>query len=188
METHKPSYEEALDLFLKYNKTQSLINHGKAVESVMRYFARLYGEDEEKWGIIGLVHDLDYEQFPERHCQVTEEILRQAAWDEEYIRAVLSHAWGICSNVKPESLLEKTLFAIDELSGLINACVLVRPSKSILDLEVKSVKKKWKEKSFAAGANREVILKGAEMLGMPLDELIDKTIKGMREKAEELGL
>lgn len=188
METHRPTYEEALNLFLKYNKNQSLINHGKSVEAVMRYFARLYGEDEEKWGIIGLVHDLDYEQFPERHCQVTEEILRKEGWDDEYIRAVLSHAWGICTDVSPESLLEKTLYAIDELTGLINACVLVRPSKSILDLEVKSVKKKWKEKSFAAGANREIILKGAEMLGMSLDELIENTIKGMKEKAKDLGL
>lgn len=188
METHKPNYEEALNLFLKYNKTQSLINHGKAVEAVMRYFAKINGEDEEKWGIIGLVHDLDYEQFPEKHCQVTEEILRQQGWDEEYIRAVLSHAWGFCTEVKPESLLEKTLYAIDELTGLITACVLVRPSKSIHDLEVKSVRKKWKEKSFASGANREVILKGAEMLGVSLDDLIEKTINGMKEKSKELGL
>ncbi len=188
MNTHKPAYQEAIDLLLKYNKSNSLINHAKAVESVMRYFARLYGEDEEKWGVIGLIHDLDYEQFPERHCQVTEEILRNEGWDEEYIRAVLSHAWGICTDVKPESLLEKTLYAIDELTGLITACVLVRPSKSIQDLEVKSVKKKWKEKSFAAGANREVILKGAEMIGIPLDDLIQKTIDGMRQNSNELGL
>lgn len=188
MNTHKPKYEEALNLFLRYNKTQSLINHGKAVEAVMRFFARLYGEDEEKWAIIGLVHDLDYEQYPEKHCQMTEEILRSEGWDEEYIRAVLSHAWGVCSDVKPETTLEKTLYAIDELTGLITACALVRPSKSIKDLELKSVKKKWKEKSFAAGANREIIIKGAEMLDMPLDELIEKTILGMKEKAEELGL
>lgn len=188
MATHIPTYDEALALFLKYNKTQSLINHGKAVESVMRYFARLSGENEEKWGIIGLVHDLDYEQFPKQHTQMTEKILREEGWDEEYIRAVLSHAWGFCNDIKPESLLELTLFAVDELTGLLTACALVRPSKSVKDLEVSSVKKKWKEKSFAAGANREVILQGAEMLGISLDRLIEMTILGMREKADELGL
>jgi len=180
METHIPTYEEAKELFLKYNKTESLINHGKAVEGVMRYLAKKHGEDEEKWGIIGLVHDLDYEQFPEQHCTMTKQILEEAGWDEEYIRAILSHGWGMCTDVEPKSLLEKSLFAIDELTGLITACALVRPSKSVMDMEVSSVKKKWKQKAFAAGANREVILKGAEMLCITLEELIQDTINGMK--------
>ncbi|MFH1050085.1 MAG: HDIG domain-containing metalloprotein [bacterium] len=180
MQTHIPTYEEAKGLFLKYNQTQSLINHGKAVEGVMRYLAKKHGENEEKWGIIGLVHDLDYEQYPEQHCTMTKQILEEAGWDEEYIRAILSHGWGICSDVEPQSMLEKSLYAIDELTGLITACALVRPSKSVIDMEVSSVKKKWKQKAFAAGANREVILKGAEMLGITLEELIQDTIDGMK--------
>ena len=138
-------------------------------------------EDEEKWGIIGLIHDLDYEKYPDQHCTMTKKILEEENWDAEYIRAVLSHGWGLVSDIEPKSELEKYLFAIDELTGLITACVLVRPSKSIQDLEVKSVKKKWKEKSFAAGANREVITKGAEMLGIQLDKLIEITIDGMKK-------
>lgn len=180
METHIPTYEEAKELFLKYNKNESLINHGKSVEAVMRYLAKKHGEDEEKWGIIGLVHDLDYEQYPEQHCTMTKQILEEAGWDEEYIRAILSHGWGICSDIEPKTLLEKSLFAIDELTGLITACALVRPSKSVMDMEVSSVKKKWKQKAFAAGANRDVILKGAEMLGVTLEELIQDTIDGMK--------
>lgn len=180
MATHIPTYEEAKELFLKYNKTESLINHGKAVESVMRYLAKKHGEDAEKWGIVGLVHDLDYEQFPEQHCTMTKQILEEARWDEEYIRAILSHGWGMCTDIEPQTLLEKSLYAIDELTGLITACALVRPSKSVMDMEVSSVKKKWKQKAFAAGANREVILKGAEMLGVTLEELIQDTIDGMK--------
>jgi putative nucleotidyltransferase with HDIG domain len=182
MEKHIPTYEEAKELFLKYNKTESLINHGKAVEAVMRYLAKKHGEDEEKWGIIGLVHDLDYEQYPEQHCTMTKQILENAGWDEEYIRAIISHGWGICSDSEPQTLLEKSLYAIDELTGLITACALVRPSKSVMDMEVSSVKKKWKQKAFAAGANREVILKGAEMLGVTLEELIQDTIDGMKTR------
>lgn len=188
MNTHKPTRQEALDLFLQYNQTESLINHGRAVESVMRHFAQHFGEDPEKWGIIGLVHDLDYEKYPDKHCFMTKEILSLAGWDPEYIRSIMSHGWGVCTDVEPNNLLEKTLYAIDELTGLITACALVRPSKSVMDLEVKSVKKKWKEKSFAAGANREIILKGAEMLGMEIDELIRMTIDGMRTAADDLGL
>ncbi len=188
MNTHFPDRDEALKLFLAYNETQSLINHGKAVEAAMRHFARRYGEDEEKWGIIGLVHDLDYEKYPDQHCTITKKLLEEAGWDDEYIRAVLSHAWGFCTDLKPETLLERTLYAVDELTGLVTACALVRPSKSIMDLEVKSVKKKWKEKSFAAGANREVILKGSEMLGIELDDLIQNTIDGMKSVATEIGL
>ena len=188
MDTHIPTREEAMELLLKYNKSESLINHAKAVEGIMRHFAVLYGENPDKWGVIGLVHDLDYEQYPEQHCTMTKKILEEAGWDEEYIRAVMSHAWGVCTDVEPKSKLEKTLYAIDELSGLITACALVRPSRSVMDLEVKSVKKKWKDKRFAAGANREVIQKGADMLGLTRDELIQYSIEGMRKIAKELGL
>lgn len=188
MSTHIPTCEEATELFLKYNETGSLIKHGKAVEAVMRYAARKHGEDEEKWGIIGLIHDLDYEKFPDRHCTKTKEILEEAGWDEDYVRAILSHGWGLVTDIEPESLLEKTLYAVDELTGLVTACAYVRPSKSVMDLSVKSVKKKWKQKSFAAGVNREVIMKGAEMLGLELGDLIEMVIMGMRENHEELGV
>lgn len=188
MNKHIPTRNEALELFLQYNETQSLINHGKAVEAAMRHFAVINGEDPEKWGIIGLVHDLDYEKFPDEHCDITKKILEENNWDDEYIRAILSHGWGTCTNVEPMTELEKTLFAIDELTGLITAVALVRPSKSILEVEVKSVKKKWKEKQFAAGANREIIQKGADMLGVTLEFLIQETINGMKAAAEEIGL
>lgn len=188
MEKHIPTRTEAFDLLIKYNETQNLINHGLAVEAVMRHFARKYNEEEEKWGIIGLVHDLDYEKFPEQHCRKTKEILEELNWDDEWIRAILSHAFGFTTDIEPKSLLEKTLYAIDELTGLVIAVAYVRPSRSLGDMEVKSVKKKWKEKSFAAGANREVILKGCEMLGIELDELIKETILGLRTISEKLGL
>ncbi|MGQ9818892.1 MAG: HDIG domain-containing metalloprotein [Candidatus Kapaibacteriales bacterium] len=183
-----PTRKEALNLFLRYNQNESLIKHAKAVEGVMRYIARKFNEDEEKWGIIGLLHDLDYEKFPEQHCSMTKQILESEGYPPEYINSILSHAWGICSDVQPVHIMEKYLFAIDELTGLITAVVLVRPSKSIMDLEVRSVKKKWKEKSFAAGADRGIILKGAEMIGISLDELIQLTIDGMRTVAKEIGL
>jgi predicted hydrolase (HD superfamily) len=154
----------------------------------MRYFARQRGEDEEKWGKIGLIHDLDYEQFPDQHCKKTEEILRDNNWPEEYIRAVVSHGWGICTDVKPETELEKVLFTIDELTGLVVTTALVRPSKSVLDVKPKSVKKKWKDKRFAAGVDRSIIEKGAEMLEMELTDIINDTIMGMREVAEAIGL
>jgi putative nucleotidyltransferase with HDIG domain len=183
-----PTRQEALDLLKKYNQNESLIKHALAVEGVMRYMARKRGKDEQKWGIIGLIHDLDYEQFPDQHCKKTEEILRANNWPEEYIRAAISHGWGICVDVKPESEMEKVLFAVDELTGLVVTTALVRPSKSVLDVEAKSVKKKWKDKRFAAGVNRSVIEKGAEMLGVDLTELITDTIMGMREVAAEIGL
>jgi len=184
----KPSREEALSLLKEYNKSEGLIKHALAVEAAMRYAARKRGENEEKWGVIALVHDLDYEQFPDQHCRKTEEILRSHNWPEEYIRAVLSHGWGICTDVEPQSELEKTLYAVDELTGLIVATALVRPSKSVMDMKVKSVRKKWKDKSFAAGVNRDIIEKGADILGVELSELIDDAIMGMREVAEEIGL
>ncbi len=183
-----PTREEAWALLLEYNQSQSLINHALSVESVMRHFARLNGEDEEKWGIIGLVHDLDYEKYPDQHCAMTKKILEEHNWNSEWIRAILSHAYGFTTDVEPQSLLEKTLYAIDELTGLITAVTLVRPSKKLAEVEVKSVKKKWKEKQFASGVNREVIQIGSEKLGMPLDELIAESIKGMQEVADKIGL
>jgi putative nucleotidyltransferase with HDIG domain len=188
MGSNVPTREEALALLKQYNKNESLIKHAMAVEGVMRYIARKRGEDEEKWGVIGLIHDLDYEQFPDQHCKKTEEILKKNDWPEEYIRAVVSHGWGICSDVKPESEMEKVLYAIDELTGLVVTSALVRPSKSVMDMKTKSVKKKWKQKQFAAGVDRSIIEKGAEMLGVELSELITDTIMGMREVAEEIGL
>jgi putative nucleotidyltransferase with HDIG domain len=183
-----PNREQAFELFKKYNKSESLHKHALSVEAVMRYMARKAGEDEEKWGIVGLIHDLDYEMYPEQHCKMTEKILRENQWPEDYIRAVLSHGWGLASDVEPHTLLEKTIYAIDELTGLVTTSALVRPSKSVLDMEARSVKKKWNDKKFAAGVNREVIEKGAEMLGMKLDDLITDCIMGMREVAEEIGL
>jgi len=183
-----PTREEAFALLKQYNQSESLIKHALAVEGVMRYFARQRGEDEEKWGTIGLIHDLDYEQFPDQHCKKTEEILRDNNWPEEYIRAVVSHGWGICTDVKPETELEKVLFTIDELTGLVVTTALVRPSKSVLDVKPKSVKKKWKDKRFAAGVDRSIIEKGAGMLEMELTDVINDTIMGMREVAEAIGL
>jgi putative nucleotidyltransferase with HDIG domain len=183
-----PTRDEALALLKEYNQNEALIKHALAVEAVMRYCARKRGQDAEKWGAIGLVHDLDYERFPEQHCHKSEEILRAHDWPEEYIRAVLSHGWGICTEVEPQTDLEKTLYAMDELTGLVAATALVRPSKSVLDVEVKSVRKKWKEKSFAAGVNREVIEKGAALLGADLNDLIGDAISAMREVAGPIGL
>jgi putative nucleotidyltransferase with HDIG domain len=188
MNSNIPTREQAFNLLKKYNKNENLIKHALAVEGVMRYFARKREDDEEKWGIIGLIHDLDYEQFPEEHCRKTEEILRENNWPQEYIRAVVSHGWGICSDVEPKTELEKVLYAIDELTGLVVTTALVRPSKSVMDLQAKSVKKKWKDKRFAAGVDRSIIDKGAQMLGMERTELITDTIMGMREVAEEIGL
>jgi putative nucleotidyltransferase with HDIG domain len=175
-------------LLKEYNKSEGLIKHALAVEGVMRYCARKRGQDEEKWGIIGLIHDLDYEQFPEQHCKKSEEILTERNWPAEYIRAVVSHGWGICTDVEPQSELEKVLYTVDELVGLVGATALVRPSKSVLDMKAKSVKKKWKDKAFTAGVNRDVITKGAEMLGNELNEIITDVIMGMRGVAEEIGL
>jgi len=188
MAEHVPNREEALKLLREYTKTDNLLKHAYAVEAVMRYIARKHREDEEKWGVIGLVHDLDYEQFPDQHCTKTKEILSQNGWPEGYIRAVVSHGFGICSDVEPRNRLEKTLYAIDELTGLVAASALVRPSKSVMDLEAKSVMKKWKSPAFAAGVDRSVIVKGAEMLGTDVSELVNDTIMGMREAAEEIGL
>lgn len=182
-----PKREEALALLKAYNGN-ALVTHGLAVEGTMRYFARKEGEDEEMWGIVGLLHDLDYEKYPEQHCHKTAEIMREKGYSEEIIRAIMSHGWGICTEIEPQSKMEKTLYAIDELTGLITACALVRPSKSVMDLELSSAKKKFKDKGFAAGASREVIQKGADMLGVSIDELIIDVIAAMREIAPTLGL
>lgn len=183
-----PTRAQAFDLLQQYTKNEFLIKHAIAVEAVMRHFAEKFGEDVEKWGIIGLVHDLDYEQFPDEHCHKVKEILTENNWPQDYIRAIVSHGWQICSEVEPKEQMEKVLYTIDELTGLITATTLVRPDKNILNLEVKSVQKKWKEKSFAAGVNREIIAAGAAMLGMELQIVIAETIHGMQSVAGQLGL
>jgi predicted hydrolase (HD superfamily) len=184
-----PTRAEAFELLKKYNQNESLIKHALAVEAVMLHFADFFNApNKEEWGIIGLVHDLDYEKFPDEHCIKAREILEQEQWPEKFIRAVESHGWGLLNEIEPIEDLEKVLYTIDELTGLISATVFLRPSKSILDLEVKSVKKKWKQKGFAAGVNREVIITGAEKLGMDLDTIIGETIKGMQKVAEDIGL
>ena len=188
MSEHVPAYDEALSLLQEFNKSESLLKHAYCVEGVMRYMARKMGEDEERWGIIGLVHDLDYKLYPEQHCKKSQEILEERGWPEEYIRAVVSHGWGICSDVEPQTDLEKMLYTIDELTGLITAVAIIRPSKSVSDLEVKSVMKKWKDKSFAAGVNRSIIQKGIEMLGVELRDLVEDVIMGMRGVANKIGL
>jgi putative nucleotidyltransferase with HDIG domain len=184
-----PTRAEALELFKKYNQNESLIKHALTVEAVMFHFAELLGEsDPQKWAVIGLVHDLDYEMYPDQHCKKVRELLSEAKWPEEYIHAIESHGWGICSDVEPCHQMEKVLYTIDELTGLITAAALVRPSKSILDMEVKSIKKKWKDKAFAAGVNRQVIEEGAKKMGMDLDRVIAETLKGMQKVAENIGL
>lgn len=189
MEKKKPDREEAMALLKKHNKNDALIKHALAVEAVMGHFAEKFGEeDPEKWRVIGLIHDLDYEKYPEEHCMKTKEILVEEGWPEDYIRAVQSHGWKICTNVEPVENMEKVLYTIDELTGLIVATVLMRPNKSIIDLTAKSVKKKFKQKNFAAGVNREVVEEGVSLLGMELNEVIEDTIKGMQPAAEELGL
>ena len=188
MSNHKPDRDEGLALMQEHITNENLRKHCLAVEAVMRHFARVYGEDEEKWGVIGLVHDLDWEEHPQEHCTYTRRILEEHNWPNEYIHAVMSHAWGMFTEEKPEHTMEKVLYTIDELTGLVTATALVRPSKSLLDMKPKSVKKKWKESGFAAGANRELIESGADMLGMELAVVIDHTIEGMKAVAGDLGL
>lgn len=188
MANYIPTREDAFKLLTKYTKTEHLIKHALAVEATMAHFAELFNEDVEKWRVIGLIHDLDFDQWPEQHCDMTKKILEEEGWPEDYIRAVLAHGYGLRTDIEPKENVEKVIYTIDELTGLISATALMRPSKSILDLEAKSVKKKWKQKSFAAGVNREVIENGAKMLGMDLNDVITETINGMRNVAEELGL
>ena len=186
-----PTRDEALALLRKYNADESHIRHAFAVEGTMRYFARKMGGDEDLWGIVGILHDIDWEKTmsePQRHCNLAPELLREAEIDEGIIRAVQSHGYGICTDVEPESDMEKVLFAVDELTGLIVTAGLVRPSKSLSDLELKSVKKKWKDKAFARGVDRDIIQKGAERMGVPLDEVIQDTIMALRPIEKEIGL
>lgn len=181
----KLAREDAWNLLTEYTETPALQQHALMVEAVMRHFARLAGEDEEVWGVAGLLHDLDYEKYPEEHCKKATEIMEERGIDPVYIRAMNCHGYGICTDTKPESAMEKTLYTVDELTGLIHAACLMRPSKSVLDLELKSLKKKFKSKSFAAGVNRDVIRSGAEMLGWDLDELFARTIEAMQSFAPD---
>ncbi len=184
-----PNREQALAIFRQYNDSEALEKHALAVEGVMRHFAGLFQDpNTELWGVIGLLHDLDYGRFPHEHCTKSAELLRSHDIDEVIIRAVVSHGYGICSEVEPRSDLEKVLYTIDELTGLINAAALMRPTKSVLDMELKSLKKKFKTPSFAAGGDREIIRKGAEMIGMELDDVLSKSLAGMQSVAAVLGL
>lgn len=184
-----PTREEALTLLKEYNKEEWHVRHAMAVEAVMRHFAAWLGQgEEEKWAVVGLLHDIDFEQYPDQHCVKAQEILTARGVDESVVHAVVSHGWGLVCDVKPEHTMEKVLYTIDELTGIIAAAVAVRPSKSILDLELSSVKKKYKQPSFAAGCSRKVIEDGAAMLDLPLDTIIEQTILGMRAEAEGLGL
>lgn len=181
--------QEALALLQKYNQEPFHILHGLTVEGCMRWFAEEmgYGDDKDFWGIAGLLHDIDFELYPEEHCQKAPELLEEAGAEPELIRAVASHGYGICSQVKPEHPMEKVLFAVDELTGLIGAAARMRPSKSVMDMEVKSLKKKFKDKRFAAGCSREIIAHGAEELGWSLDELMEKSILAMRSCEAEVN-
>lgn len=180
--------EEAFKLLKKYNQDRFHIQHALTVEGVMKWFAKELGyqEEEEYWGIVGLLHDIDFEQFPEQHCIKAQELLREAGVSEDIIHAVCSHGYALTVDVKPEHEMEKVLYAVDELTGLIGAVALMRPSKSVQDMEVKSVKKKYKSSNFAAGCSREVIQRGADMLGWDLSDLIQKTIYAMRSCESEI--
>lgn len=180
--------ESALALWKKHNSDESLLRHALSVEAAMRHFAAIYKEDLDFWGIVGLLHDIDYEKHPEEHLQHARAMLSEAGLGESVIHAVESHGWGICSPVEPIHVMEKVLFGVDELTGFIAACAYVRPSKSVLDMEVKSVKKKWGSAAFAAGVRRDIIQKGADMLGMPLEKLIEETILALRSVARDVGL
>lgn len=184
--TSKITREEALKMLREYNKEAFHIQHGLTVEYVMRWYAKEmgYGEDEEYWGITGLLHDIDFEQYPQQHCQKAPELLRKGGVGEDMIHSICSHGYGICSEEEPVHEMEKVLFAVDELTGLIGAAALMRPSKSVMDMEVSSIKKKFKDKRFAAGCSREIIKKGAEQLGWDMNELFEKTILAMRSCEE----
>lgn len=183
----EPSREQAEGLFRKYNKTESLYHHALSVEAVMREFAEKNGEDPEYWGIVGFLHDIDWEMFPEEHCRKAPELLAEIGMPDDMIHAICSHGYGLVTDVKPERYMEKVLYTIDELTGLVTATALMRPER-MKGISVKSIKKKWKDKSFAAGVNRELITKGAEMLGFDISEIIQTTIDGMTKVAPQLGL
>ncbi len=181
--------EQAFQLLKQYNKEPFHIVHGLTVEGTMRWYAKElgYGEGEEYWGIVGLLHDIDFEQFPEEHCIKAPELLRPAGVGEDMIHSICSHGYGICCEIEPEHEMEKILFAIDELTGLIGAAVRMRPSKSVMDMEASSIKKKFKDKRFAAGCSRDVIRTGAERLGWELDQLFEKTLLAMRSCEEKVN-
>ena len=172
--------EQALTLLQKYNKEAFHIQHALTVEGVMRWFAQENGEDAEFWGLCGLLHDIDFEVYPEEHCKKAPELLAEVNASEEMVHAICSHGYGLCCDVEPVHLMEKIMFTVDELTGLIGAAARMRPSKSVMDMELSSLKKKFKDKKFAAGCSREVIKQGAEILGWTLDEVLDKTILAMR--------
>lgn len=180
--------QEALMLLKKYNQEPFHIQHGLTVEGVMRWYANElgYGKETDYWAAVGLLHDIDFELYPDEHCQKAPELLREGGVSEDMIHAICSHGYGLCSDVKPEHEMEKVLFAVDELTGLIGAAALMRPSKSVMDMEVSSVKKKFKDKKFAAGCSRDVIRQGAEYLGWDLNDLFEKTILAMRSCEEEI--
>ncbi|HAX51620.1 MAG TPA: hydrolase [Lachnospiraceae bacterium] len=184
----KLTREEAFELLKKYNKELFHIQHALTVEGVMRWYANElgYGDEAEYWAITGLLHDIDFELYPEEHCKKAPELLREGHVGEDMIHSVCSHGFGICSDVEPEHEMEKVLFAADELTGLIGAAALMRPSKSVMDMEVSSVKKKFKDKKFAAGCSRDVIRQGAENLGWELNDLFEKTILAMRSCEESV--
>jgi len=179
----------SMDLLKRYNKDAFHLQHAETVEATMRYFARSlgYGAEEEFWGLVGLLHDLDFEQYPEEHCIRVQEILEQEGVDPEIERAIVSHAYGHRVDVKPEHEMERVLYAVDELTGLIGAAALMRPGKSTLDMKVSSVKKKFKDRKFAAGCSRDVIQQGAEMLGWELEKLMEETIRALQEKERGEG-
>lgn len=179
--------EEAFEILKKYNKDEFHIRHALTVEGVMRYFAKELNEDVEYWGNVGLLHDVDFELYPEEHCKKCIELLRENNVDESIIHSICSHGYGLCTDVKPEHIMEKVLFATDELTGLIWAAAKMRPSKSVMDMELSSLKKKFKDKKFAAGCSRDVIIKGAEQLGWDLDTLLEKTILAMREDEAKIN-
>ena len=179
--------EQAEELFRKYNKSESLYHHALSVEAVMRKAAERYGEDSEYWAIVGFLHDIDWEMFPEEHCRKAPELLKEIDAPDDMIRAICCHGYGLVTDIKPEKFMEKMLYTVDELTGLITATALMRP-EMMKGISVKSIKKKWKDKSFAAGVNRDVITSGCEMLGMDTAEIIQLAIDGMTEVAPELGL
>lgn len=183
--------QQALELLQKYNKESFHLLHALTVEGVMRWFAQENGEDVEFWGLCGLLHDVDFEQYPDQHCVKAPELLAEINTSTDMVHAICSHGYGLCSDVEPVHLMEKIMFAVDELTGLIGAAARMRPSKSVSDMELSSLKKKFKDKKFAAGCSRDVIKEGAERLGWTLDELMDKTILAMRScetaVAEELN-
>jgi predicted hydrolase (HD superfamily) len=176
-----PTREQAYEILCEYNTEEFHLKHAETVEGVMRHWASEIGEDQEYWGIVGLLHDLDFEMYPDQHCIKTQELLREKGVDKGIIWSCVSHGYGMTAvDISPESTMEKVLFAIDELTGLIGAAALMRPSRSVEDMEVKSLKKKFKSPSFAAGCSREVISKGADLLGLSLDELMERTLKAMQ--------